>query len=220
MSDFKKSTNEYMVSESKKILHVGCGVKRENALPELFCGQQWEEIRLDLNPAVQPHYVADICDMAVVPTGSMDGLWSSHNIEHLYPHDVPRALAEFHRVLKEGSLLAMAMPDMQRVAQFVAVGNLEEPLYISPAGPICAIDMMYGHRSSMAAGNLFMAHKTAFTANSLAIKLLATGFSDVGIVREGFNLHAIARKLAVLSQPRNAYKMVDKGGPVPTANAA
>src|SRR5262245_41771703 len=141
-------------------------------LPKEFRGFEWKEIRLDLDPAVQPDYVADIRDMAVVPSASMDRLWSSHNIEHLYPHDVPRAMAEFHRVLKEGSMAAVATPDTQRVAQFVAAGNLEEPLYHSPAGPICALDMMYGHRWSMATGNLFMAHKTAFTAQALAAKLL------------------------------------------------
>jgi len=203
------------MSENKKVLHVGCGPKGDNVLPEMFTGPQWQEIRLDINPNVQPDYVGDICNMPMVPSDSMDGLWSSHNIEHLYPHDVPRALAEFHRVLKEGSIVAMAMPDIQRVAQFVAAGQLEEPLYISPAGPISAIDMMYGHRPSMEAGNLFMAHKTAFTPNSLAMKLLAAGFSDVIIMREGFNLHAKAKKLAVLSQPRTRYGIADHGGPAP-----
>jgi SAM-dependent methyltransferase len=208
------------MGERKKILHVGCGGKRENALPEPFNTPEWDEIRLDLNPAVEPDYLADICDMPVVPSDSMDGIYSSHNIEHLYPHDVPRALAEFNRVLRDGGIVVMALPDMQRVAQFVAVGNLEEPLYISPAGPICAIDIMYGHRPSMAGGNLFMAHKTAFTATSLARELMAAGFSDVNIVRQGFDLSAFARKLAVLSQPRNHFKLADKGGPAPKATTA
>jgi hypothetical protein len=204
-----------MMNADKQVLHVGCGPQSANALPEMFQGGQWREIRLDIDPGVQPDYVADICDMGVIPSASMDGLYSSHNIEHLYPHDVPRALLEFHRVLKEGGLLAIATPDIQRVAPFVAAGNLESPLYDSPVGPIAAIDMMYGHGISMAAGNLFMAHKTGFTAGSLATKLLAAGFSDVCILRKGFDLLAVARKLAIMSQPRSQFKLSDQGGPAP-----
>jgi SAM-dependent methyltransferase len=206
-----------MNSEVKNVLHVGCGRKAENKLPDLFLGARWQEVRLDIDPVVQPDYVADIRDMPAVPSNSMDGIWSSHNIEHLYAHDVPRALKEFHRVLKEAGLLGIAIPDIQRVAQFVAAGNLEELLYTAPAGPISAIDIMYGHRPSMESGNLFMAHKTAFTAHSLASKLLEAGFSDVSVVRKDFELHAVARKLAVLSQPRTKYKLADHGGPVPNA---
>jgi hypothetical protein len=199
----------------KQVLHVGCGPRSANALPDLFQGAEWREVRLDIDPRVQPDYVADICDMGVIHSASMDGLYSSHNIEHLYPHDVPRALAEFHRVLNEGGVLAIATPDIQRVAPFVAAGNLENPLYVSPDGPIAAIDMIYGHRAPMAAGNLFMAHKTAFTAGSLANQLLAAGFSDVRILRKGFDLLALARKLAVMSQPRTQFKLSDQGGPAP-----
>jgi SAM-dependent methyltransferase len=206
------------MTEEKKVLNVGCGPKESSPLPHMFCGTQWREVRLDINPAVKPNYVSDIRDMPVVSTGSMDGLWSSHNIEHLYAHEVPRALGEFHRVLKEGGLLAMGTPDIQRVAQFVAAGNLEEPLYVSPAGPISAVDIMYGFRPSMAAGNLFMAHKTAFTAASLARQLMASGFSEVTIVRKDFNLFATAWKRAELSQPRNQYRLVDEGGPAPTVS--
>lgn len=39
--------------------------------------------------------------MDAVQTGSMDALFSSHNIEHLYPYEVPVALAEFRRVLND-----------------------------------------------------------------------------------------------------------------------
>ena len=154
-------------------------------------------MRLDLDPVVSPDYVADICDMVPVRSGSMDALWSSHNIEHLYPHDVPRALAEFHRVLKEDGVLAMALPDIQRVAQFVAVGMLEEPLYSSPAGPICAIDMIYGHRPSMAAGNLFMAHHTGFTPGILEEALETAGFAFGALKRQAYmEVSALAFKSA------------------------
>jgi len=39
-------------------------------------------------------------DMPAVADGSVDAIYSSHNIEHLYPDEIPVALKEFLRVLK------------------------------------------------------------------------------------------------------------------------
>jgi SAM-dependent methyltransferase len=145
-------------------------------LHEYFRNGEWQEIRLDIDPSVEPDIVASITDMAVVESESMDGLWSSHNLEHLYPHEVPLALSEFHRVLKKGGILLMTLPDLQSVAQLIAQDKLEEAAYVSPSGPIAPIDILYGFRPSMAEGNLYMAHRTGFTARSLTNHLAKVGF--------------------------------------------
>ena len=49
------------------------------------------------------------------------------------------ALGEFFRVLKPGGFVLISVPDIQQIARHVAQGNLDEPLYVSPAGPICSI---------------------------------------------------------------------------------
>jgi predicted SAM-dependent methyltransferase len=57
---------------------------------------------------VQPDVLGTMTDMSAVATGSVDAVVSSHNMEHLYPHEVPLALAEFVRVLKpDGRALAV-----------------------------------------------------------------------------------------------------------------
>ena len=43
---------------------------------------------MGLDPAVQPDVVVTMTDMSAVATGSIDAILSSHNIEHLYPHEV------------------------------------------------------------------------------------------------------------------------------------
>jgi hypothetical protein len=95
-------------------------------------------------------------------------------------------------VLKPHGMAVITCPDIQAVALEVAQGNLENPLYISPAGPIAAIDILYGLGTSIEQGNYYMAHKTAFTAETLKEKLLKAGFEQVKVRREGLNLWATA----------------------------
>ena len=123
----------------------------------------WREIRLDIDPEVHPDFVASITDMHVISDGAVDAVYSSHNIEHLHPHDVPLALQEMHRVLKPDGFTLIKLPDLQEVARHVAEGKLEDPLYISPMGPIAPLDILFGHRPSLVGGNAFMAHRTGFT---------------------------------------------------------
>jgi SAM-dependent methyltransferase len=141
-----------VVSESKRVLHVGCGSATLAKLPPGFKDGGWSEVRLDINPAVKPDIIGTITNMADVPSGSMDAVYSSHNIEHVYAHEVIQALQEFRRVLKEDGFAVITCPDLQEVAARMADGRLFDPLYVSPAGPIAPIDIVYGHRASIARG--------------------------------------------------------------------
>ena len=116
--------------------------------------------------------------MSLVESSSVDAIYSSHNMEHLYPHEIPKALGEFHRVLKSDGIAVITCPDLQTACEAVAKGNLLEPLYVSPAGPISAIDILYGHRASVAAGNEYMAHKCGFTFPVLSNSFIQAGFKS------------------------------------------
>lgn len=180
------------IGDKKIVLHIGCGAPNPNKLHASFRGDDWFELRLDIDPSVKPHIIADICDLSMIPDKAVDAVWSSHNIEHLYPHQVPIALAEIYRVIKPRGHFLVTLPDIETVANYVANGKLEEPIYDSPAGPICPIDIMYGLRTSMAKGNLFMAHKTAFTAMTLCNHLRQVGFTNMKVQRRWVDLWAIA----------------------------
>ena len=118
------------------VLHVGCGPYNPAKLHRKFQEPGWRQLRYDIDPDVAPDIVGSITDMAAVADASVDAVWSSHNVEHLYAHEVPLALAEFRRVLKAGGFALITLPDLQKVAELVAADKLEEPAYISPAGPI------------------------------------------------------------------------------------
>jgi predicted SAM-dependent methyltransferase len=180
----------------KIVLNVGCGYSARPGLHPAFQSDEWKELRLDIDPSVNPDIVCSMTDMHPVESNSIDAIWSSHNIEHLHRHEVPVALSEFMRVLQPGGQLVLAMPDLQKVAELVASDALEDEAYSSPAGPITPLDMIFGHTPSLARGNYYMAHKTGFTARTLGRLLAEAGFAGVTVQRDGFNLWARAYKPA------------------------
>ena len=179
----------------KKLLHIGCGPKRKAQTTRGFNTPDWTEIRLDIDPDASPDIIGTMTDMSAVPAGSVDAIFSSHNIEHLYPHEVPLALAEFKRVLSSDGFVVVTCPDLKSVCALVAEDKLTEPAYTSPAGPIAPLDILYGHRPPMARGNLYMAHRCGFTQRVLDGTLRAAGFVTVATMARGapyFDLWAAA----------------------------
>jgi SAM-dependent methyltransferase len=182
----RMTTESLDFSAHRIVLHVGCGAPAPGKLPpDIFPAASWREVRLDIDAAAAPDIVASITDMAPVASGSVDAVWSAHNLEHLYSHEVQAALREFRRVLKPDGFAVITLPDLQQIAALVTQDRLIEPAYISPAGPITPLDMLYGHRGALAQGNAFMAHRTGFTARTLEAALLEAGFPAARVVRDG-----------------------------------
>ena len=178
----------------KNLLHVGCGGHHILGQHGFNAADGWREIRLDINPAMHPDIIGTITDMRDILDDSIDAVFSSHNLEHLYAHEVPKALAEFRRVLRDDGFCLIIVPDIQEVAKLVVKGKLLVSAYNSSAGPITPLDMMYGHGASIENGNLYMAHKTAFTDESLMIALIDVGFENIVNKRKNYTLASIAGK--------------------------
>jgi SAM-dependent methyltransferase len=178
-------------TDRKVMLHVGCG-PRSYALPPEF--SDWHEVRLDINPDVNPDIVADIVDMPEIESMSVDGVWSSHNLEHVFGYQVALTLGEFYRVLRPGGVAHVQVPDVLVPARAVARGNLETVLNTSSAGPVTALDMLFGYGPAIASGEHFMAHRTAFTKQTLTRKFIHARFADVRVVARDDALWATARR--------------------------
>jgi len=179
----------------KKFLHIGCGVQNKANLKG-FSESQWHEVRLDIDPKVNPDILSSFTEMSSVRDNEYDAIFSSHNLEHLFFHEVEVALSEFYRVLNSDGFIVLTCPDLQSVCEAVSRGKLTEPLYQSPAGPISAIDVLFGHRGFISAGNVYMAHKTGFTYQVLDDFFNRGGFQVRAGRRRGdfFDLWIIASK--------------------------
>jgi predicted SAM-dependent methyltransferase len=169
--------------ELKRVLHVGCGMHSEEKLHPVFRGPNWLEIRVDIDPAVKPDIQASITDLREhVRDGTIDAIWSSHNIEHVYDHEVSGALREFVRVLRPEGFALITCPDLEAIANLVSAG-VDRIVYESPAGPITPLDMLFGHRRSIQRGNLFMCHRTGFTEERLGRLVVEAGFVEARLLK-------------------------------------
>jgi SAM-dependent methyltransferase len=159
----------------KTFLNVGCGPETESKIRG-FDNDDWKEIRLDIDEDVNPDIVGTLTDMKLVETATVDAVYSAYNIDHIYAHEVPIALGEFYRVLKDDGLVIIKCPDLQSVAEAVAQDKLLDTLYVSPIGPISAIDIMYGNRQEISEGNTYMEKKVGFTYTALDGSFFEAGF--------------------------------------------
>ena len=135
---------------------------------------------VDIDPANAPDIVADITDMGVVATGSVDEIVASHVLEHIEWPDSFQALAEMGRMLKIGGKLRVAVPDMSAMARMLLGG--ESAFHI--------VGLMYGMGGRL---NPFEAHRYGFTPGMMIDILETLGFgamdwwnSDFGDASNGW----------------------------------
>ena len=161
----------------KRLLNVGGGSK-SIPLPPEYLG--FEHVLLDIDPQGAPDIVLDGRQLGELAAAQFDAIYCSHNLEHYFRHDVPKVLGGFFHVLKPGGFAQIRVPDLTELMRRVVQGkiDLEETLYVSPAGPIAPIDVIYGlGRQIETSGVDFFAHKTGFSDQSLARAVERAGFA-------------------------------------------
>ena len=184
-----------MAASVKTLLHVGCGHRNKSGTTPAFNTPEWREIRLDIDASVNPDVVCSMLDMGKINSDSVDAVFSSHNIEHLYAHEVPTALSEFHRVLKHDGFAVVQCPDLQVLGEYLSEGRLMEAAFRSVDGVLISPhDIIYGWGERISAGNFFMSHKTGFTKASLRKYLLNAGFVSVYVDGRHADIFSVASK--------------------------
>jgi SAM-dependent methyltransferase len=181
-------------SGRRRVLNVG-GNSKAIPIPAHYAG--WEHLLLDIDPTGGPDIVCDARDLTGLPGGQFDAVYCSHNLEHYHRHEVPRVLRGFLHVLKPDGFVEIRVPDIDSVIAYVVRTGMdvEDTLYVSPAGPIAVSDVIYGYGKQIEqTGDDFFAHKTGFTAKSLTGALARAGFATTRVTQRpaDFELHAIA----------------------------
>ena len=179
----------------KTFLHAGCGTVKKSQLPG-FSNNSWQEIRYDNNEIANPDIKGTLTEMSQVKTGSLDAIYSSHNLEYFYSHEVQIVTSEFYRVLKDDGIVVIICHDLQSTCEQVAQDNLLGTLYEANSGSLNSMDILYGSSDALKKGSHFMAHKCGFTYSSLLGEIQLANFKKWigGRMLKSFELCLIACK--------------------------
>ena len=109
--------------DGKTMLHIGCG---DIDAPGF--------INLDARPQPHVHIVTtNLFRLAMIPDNVADLIYMSHVLEHVSHRDIVSTLREMHRILKNGGVLRVSVPDFDRIID-IYQGNdrdatsIEQPL--------------------------------------------------------------------------------------------
>ena len=83
-------------------LHLGCGTKYLAGF-----------INIDANPRQKLDLWLDVRCGLPFATGSIDSVYSTHMMEHFYPDELTRLLAECARVLRPGGGMRIVVPNLR-----------------------------------------------------------------------------------------------------------
>ncbi len=140
--------------DGKVLIHIGCGDLQDKRY-----------INVDSRPGWHIHYVHSIQECAgVFPPDHADLIYACHVLEHLPYADLPATLKDLRRVLKDGGILRLSVPDFD-----VIVGMYRERKRIE--------DIV----SPLMGGQGYPAnfHASVFNERYLTESLFKSGFRDV-----------------------------------------
>lgn len=112
-----------------------------------------------------------------VGTGTADGVYASHVLEHVSRDDVAGAMAEMFRVLRVGGVLRLVVPDLRaRAERYVREGRGDDFMAsLNMAGAAQARGVLGRARAAFG----FSGHRWMYDEASMAAVLTAAGFAGV-----------------------------------------
>jgi len=115
-------------------------------------------------------------------SNSIDGIYSGHTNEHLYPNHAFQLLDEMYRILKPQAWLRINVPDLGRMVDFYN-GKISLPEFTYKAEGIGNLTQNWGHHSLWDDELLTSALKNAGFTNVKKVKYGIEG-SDTRLIKE------------------------------------
>ena len=158
----------------KPLLQIGAG---SNLLPE------FENLDFYLANGGQTGHVAhDVRRPLPYADATFEGVYSEHTLEHLYPGEAMRLLAEIRRVLKPGGIFRCSVPDLGKYVEFYEGRSQIEQFGRFRSGCEALWNLTQNHL-----------HRSVWDADMLERQMIAQGFASAK--RRGFREGADERLL-------------------------
>lgn len=134
-------------------LHLGCGHKR---IPG------WQHVDVIDAPHIDLQH--DVGRLPMIRDQTVDVIYACHVLEHFMRREVRGVLQEWHRILKPGGVLRLAVPDFAAVAErYIENRNLPE-----------LVGLLYGDQQG-----LYGFHHLVYDEPTLRSLLELVGFSSI-----------------------------------------
>ncbi|HPE06192.1 MAG TPA: methyltransferase domain-containing protein [Smithellaceae bacterium] len=134
-------------------LHLGCGKK---FIPGF--------IHIDARKFNHSDYVCQLDDLSIFKSDSVDLIYASHVLEHFKRYECKTALREWHRVLRPGGTLRLAVPDFEAIVK----------IYQEKKDVELLIGLLYGGQDYQ-----YNYHHIVFDFESLSKLLSSVGFVNI-----------------------------------------
>lgn len=135
-------------------VHLGCGAANH---PDF--------INVDGFPFPHVHFVHGINKLPMFENGTVDLIYASHCLEHFPYKQTKDVLQEWHRVLKNGGILRLSIPDFDKLVDIYKKNGND---------PDVIIEQLMGGQN-----NKFNFHLTAMNRINLDKLLKIAGFSEI-----------------------------------------
>jgi predicted SAM-dependent methyltransferase len=122
-------------------------------------------LTVDIDKHHEPDIVADVTDLSIIGSNSVEEICASHILEHLPWPLSYKALAEWARVLRPGGRLRVAVPDLAALSAMIAEGH----------NVWAATALIYGVGRLE---NALEAHQYGYTRGMLVSILRSLGFAN------------------------------------------
>ena len=148
-------TVEFSAGDWPKKLNLGCGFDHRDGY-----------LNVDLNEFHDPDLVADVTDLAMLPSSYYDEIVACDVLEHLPRHMTEASLSEWNRLLTTGGVLKLQIPSL-----FDLVDLFRRPENLVPERQQLMMQCLFGTQAYT--GDT---HFTSFTRPLLEFQLREEGF--------------------------------------------
>ena len=146
--NFKKHKSKISPKDTPLLLDLGCGNSRKDGWTHVDF-YRFSEFKFWKNypSSVKPAEIeTDLRYPLNCQSNIVDGVYSGHTLEHLYPNHAYKLLGEVFRVLKPKCWVRINVPDLKRAVDFYN-GEITIPEYKYKAEAIAHWAQNWGHVS-------------------------------------------------------------------------